>query len=716
MKSVEVETVNAPLPLKLRIQGMDCASCALKIENAIKRLPGVSDINVSYGQESLTLKFDEDRTTIATIEDKVRALGFSPVAGSASEPMRAAEAGRSPWWRTRKATLVVVIGLLCVVAALIAHLAPAFARSAWSVAAVVAVVPFARRAYAGAVSGTPFSIETLMSVAALGALLIGAAGEAATFILLFAIGELLEGVAAGKARAGIKALIALVPRDALRERNGKLERVPADALAIGDIVVVRPGDRIPADGNVSDGAADVDESPVTGESVPVAKAAGATVYAGSVSTNGELRIDVTRAAADNTIARIVHMVEAAQESKAPTARLIERFSRRYTPAAMAIALLVAVVPPLAFGAPWGTWIYRGLATLLIGCPCALVISTPAAIASGLAVLARRGLLVKGGAALETLGRIRTVAFDKTGTLTAGRPQVTDVVALVGTQDELLAKAAAVERKASHPLGAAIIAAASERALELPASFGAALTVPGQAITARLRGGFVSVGSPRYAAGQAALDDAVVAELERMEQQGKTVVVVLAGKSVEGLIALRDEPRHDAEKAVTALHRLGIATLMLTGDNRRTAEAISDVLGVRPVAELLPDAKLAEITALREHGPVAFVGDGINGAPALAAASVGIAMGGGTDVALETAEAALLRDEVAGVVELIAGSKATLTNIWQNIGLALGLKAVFLCTTLLGVTTLWMAILADTGATVLVTANALRLLGWRPPSK
>jgi Cd2+/Zn2+-exporting ATPase len=713
MKSVEVETVNAPLPLKLRIEGMDCASCALKIENAMKRLPGVSDISVSYGQESLNLKFDEDRTSVAAIEEKVRALGFTPVSGIAREPIRAggapAEAGHSSWWRARKARLVAVIGGLFAGAALVAHVAPGIAQWAWSIAAIVTIVPFARRAYAGAVSGTPFSIETLMSVAALGALSIGAAEEAAAVILLFALGEMLEGVAAGKARAGIEALVALIPRDALRERDGTLQRVPADTLAIGDIVIVRPGDRIPADGNVIGGAADIDESPVTGESVPVAKTVGAAVYAGSVSTNGELRIDVKRAAADNTIARIVHMVETAQESKAPTARLIDRFSRRYTPAAMVIALLVAIVPPLVFHAPWHTWIYRGLATLLIACPCALVISTPAAIASGLTALARRGLLVKGGAALETLGRIRTVAFDKTGTLTAGRPEVTDIVALMGTQDELLAKAAAVECKASHPLGVAIVAAARQRGLELPVSFGAALTVPGKAITARLTSGFVSVASPRYVAEQAALDGALVTRLEALEQQGKTVVVVLAGKRGEGLIALRDEPRSDAKRAVEALHRMGIDTVMLSGDNRRTANAIGGALGVRPVAELLPDAKLTEIAALREQGPVAMVGDGINDAPALAAASVGIAMGGGTDVALETAEAALLRDEVTGVPELIAGSKATLANIWQNIGFALGLKAVFLCTTLSGVTSLWMAILADTGATVVVTANALRLL-------
>ncbi|WP_244208129.1 heavy metal translocating P-type ATPase [Paraburkholderia hospita] len=551
-----------------------------------------------------------------------------------------------------------------------------------------------------------------MSVTALGAMLIGAAQEAAVVILLFAIGELLETVAARRARAGIEALISLVPRDALRERSNILERVPVNTLEIGDVVVVRPGDRIPSDGRVMDGVAEVNEAPVTGESVPVVKETGAVVFAGSISTNGELRISVTSMAADNTISRIVHLVEEAQESKAPMARLIDRFSRRYTPAAMVVALLVVIVPPLVFHADWATWLYRGLATLLIACPCALVISTPAAIASGLASGARRGLLVKGGAALETLGKIKTVAFDKTGTLTRGSPRVTDIVPVEGTRDDVLAKAAAVERKASHPLGRAIVEAASGRGLELPASFGAALTKPGESVTARLKGGFVSVGSPFYAKKQTVLDAHIAQQLEALERQGKTVVVVLSGKRVEGLIALRDEPRRDAAEAIATLQRMGVGTIMLTGDNQRTADAIGATLGVQVRAELLPDAKLAEIEAIRKKGLVAMIGDGINDAPALAAASVGVAMGGGADVALETADAALLHNRVMGVADLIALSKSTLANIWQNIGLALGLKAIFLCTTLLGVTSLWMAILADTGATILVTANALRLLRVR----
>jgi len=703
--------------LKLRIEGMDCGACAVKIENAMKRIPGVSDINVSYGQESLSLKLDTDRASPQVIEDKIRALGFTPLGGGVPGPVAGARGmGHSSrhWWKGRKAFLTLATAVMFAIAALVTHIEPTFSQWVYSAVALIAVIPIAKRAYVGAISGTPFSIETLMSVAALGAILIGAAQEAVVVILLFSLGEMLEAIAAGKARAGIEALIALVPRDALRERDGVFERVAAETLQIGDIVIVRPGDRIPSDGKVIEGSSDVDEAPVTGESLPATKEPGAAVFAGSISTNGELRVTITRTAADNTISRIIHLVEEAQESKAPTARLIDRFSQRYTPAALVVALLIATVPPLLFHAEWATWIYRALATLLIACPCALVISTPAAIASALAAGARHGLLVKGGAALETLGKIKVVAFDKTGTLTLGRPQVTDIVAVEGTADDILANAAAVERKVSHPLGVAIVAAAQTRGLDLPMSFGAALTVPGQAVTARLKGGFVSVASPRYAGEHITLAAEVVEQLGALERQGKTVVVVMSGKRIKGLIALRDELRSDAHHAIARLHHAGIRTVMLTGDNRRAAQVIGSTLGVEVKAELLPDAKLAEIRSLAQKDLVAMVGDGVNDAPALAAASVGIAMGGGTDVALETADAALLRDRVMGVVELIELSQSTRANIWQNIGLALGLKAMMLCTTLLGLTSLWMAILADTGATVLVTANALRLL--RPHRK
>jgi Cd2+/Zn2+-exporting ATPase len=707
--------MTAASTIRLQIEGMDCGACALKIETAMQRLPGVGDVSVSYASGTLALTVDEDRTPLRAIEEKVRALGYQPLGlAPAAKPALPAKRAKEIWWKSMKARLVAMTGALFAVALIAGWLMPGWDTWLFASAALISIVPFARRAISGALQGSPFTIETLMSAAALGAVAIGEAEEAAVVIFLFAVGELLETVAASRARAGIEALIDLVPRTALRlTASGETAMVSVEELALDDRVVVRPGDRVPSDGVVEEGVSEVNEAPVTGESVPVLKEAGAKVFAGSINANGELRVRITHAAADNTIARIIHMVEEAQESKAPTARLIDRISRWYTPGATVVAALIMLVPPLAFGGDWMTWVYRGLATLLIACPCALVISTPAAIASGLAAGARQGLLIKGGAALETLGKVRTVAFDKTGTLTRGHPQVTDIVALAASEDEVLAKAAAVERNVSHPLGLAIVEAATQRALAIPATFGGGLAVPGKAVTARLKSGFASVGSPRHAAEHTDVETDIRDRIHALESEGKTVVVVMSGKTIEGLIALRDEPRDDAVAGVRRLKEIGVSVVMLSGDNQRTANAIAAALGLEARGELLPDAKLAEIARLKAGGPIAMVGDGINDAPALATASVGIAMGGGTDVALETADAALLRDRVEGVADLVMLSRATLGNIWQNIALALGLKAVFLATTLFGVTTLWMAILADTGATVLVTANALRLLAYRP---
>ena len=582
-------------PLKLRIEGMDCGACALKIENAMKRLPGVSDIDVSYSLQSLSLSLDDDRTSRALIEAKIKALGFTPVAppgrGMPAHADLDSTTEGAAWWTSRKGRLVIVTGALLALATIISHFERGWSTVVFIAVALVGLVPIGRRAVASAFSGTPFSIEMLMSVAAVGAIAIGDAGEAAVFIFLFAVGELLEGVASVRARAGIKALIDVVPRTAQRVRGASVETVPVEALLVGDLVVIRPGDRVPSDELIVDGLSELNEAPVTGESTPVSKGPGATVHAGSINANGELRVEITRTAADNTIARIIHMVEEAQASKAPTARFIDRFSRWYTPAAMIVAGLIMLVPPLGFGMDWTTWIYRGLAVLLVACPCALVISTPAAIASGLASGARRGLLIKGGAALETLGKVRTVAFDKTGTLTMGRPQVTNVVPVEGSETDVLIKAAAVERGSSHPLGLAIVALAEARGLDFPKVFGGSIATPGKAVTGRLRTGFVSVGSPRHAAEQGHVPDAVRKRIEALEAEGKTVVVVSESKMLVGLIALRDEPRPDAGTGLVLLRKLGIQPVMLTGDNARTAAAIADPLGLEARAELLPDAKL-----------------------------------------------------------------------------------------------------------------------------
>jgi Cd2+/Zn2+-exporting ATPase len=615
----------------------------------------------------------------------------------------------SAWWQSQqfRFALATVIGLA--VAYGIDFVRPAWSPWLYGTAALVGAWPVAKRAFAAVRAGALFTIESLMVVAVAGALVIGEAEEAAVVVILFLIGEMLESLSAARARAGIRALADLTPRTASRERGDGTEDVPIADLRVGDVLRVRPGDRIPADGVIVSGQSTLDESPVTGESVPVFRAEGTAVLAGTVNLTASLRVRVERDAEDNTIARIIWRVEEAQESKAPTARFIDRFSRWYTPAAMLASAITIVMPPLAFGGDWHVWAYRGLSLLLIACPCALVLSTPAAIASGLAAGARRGLLMKGGAALEAMGTVRTVAFDKTGTLTEGRPKVTDLMALNGADDAALSLAASVEQGSTHPIARAILDEARRRKLEYPAA-DAVTAVAGKAVYGMVSGRRICVASPRYAASEAGdMPAAAQNAIQRWEENGKTAVVVLSGRDVMAVIAVRDEPREDARQGLAELRALGVATVLLSGDNRRTAGAIGQSLGIDVKAELLPDEKLSEIAALKSAGPVAMVGDGINDAPALAAASVGIAMGGGTEVALETADAALLRDRVGGVAELVRLSRATLANIHLNIAISLGLKAVFLATTLLGTTTMWMAILADTGATVIVTLNALRLL-------
>ncbi|WP_408872163.1 heavy metal translocating P-type ATPase [Falsiroseomonas sp.] len=734
--------MNATTRLAWRVEGMDCAGCVAKVTRAVERLPGVGDVEVNLMAERLSLSLAPGATTPEAVVKQVAALGYTattlaPAAASDRPVSEQHHAGHDhdaapashghghdhddpadaekAWWATSKAKLVWLLGGLVVGAyALSLALPERLTYPLFLAATLVALVPFGRRAWALARAGTPFSIETLMVTAAAGATVIGAAEEAAVVVLLFAVGELLENVAAGRARAGIRALADLMPRVALRLRaDGSTEQLPADRLAVGDLVLVRPGDRVPCDGTIEDGTSALDESAVTGESIPVSRGPGEAVVAGSINADGVLRVRVTRAASDNTIARIIRMVEDATASRAPTQRFIERFSEWWTPGAMIVSALVILVPPFLLGWDWGTSLYRGLAVLLIACPCALVISVPAAMASGLSAGARRGLLVKGGAALEAIGVARTVAFDKTGTLTEGRPRVTDILPAPGqTEQQVLELAAAVEQGSAHPLAKAILAEAAARGLALPAAADLA-AIPGKAVTAVIGGRLIGVGSPRHAREAGAQLGGLDKELARLETEGKTVAVLLADSTMLGLIALRDEPRADAREGIAALSALGVRPVMLTGDNRRTGEAIAVSLGLDVKAELLPDDKLREIGRLMEGGPVVMVGDGINDAPALAAASVGVAMGGGTDVALETADAAVLKDRVTGVAELVSLSRATMANVKQNVAVAVGLKGVFLVTTLIGLTGLWPAILADTGATVLVTLNALRLLGWRP---
>ncbi len=722
------------------VTGMDCASCARKVSDAVGKLPGVSDVSVALMTERLRLRLDPAQTEKDRIEQVVRSLGYGIAEKGAALPPRKGfvlpsdpamrdapgaapnirgpmEAAADPvipsgphWHQTTKGRFVLLTGALLALAWGIKLLGRG-SVGAWPfvAACLCGLFPVARRAWAALRLGHPFTIESLMTLAAAGALAIGAAEEAALVIFLFALGEVLEGVAANRARHGIRALARLVPKTAIVETDGNLREIPAARLAIGDVVRVRPGDRIPADGDILEGTGGIDESPVTGESMPRTRGPGEPVFAGSIATDAALRLRVTKAAEDNTIARIIRLVEEAEEARAPTERFIDRFSRWYMPLIVGLSALVIVVPPLAAGADWQTWIYRGLTLLLIGCPCALVISVPASIASALAAGARHGLLLKGGAVIEALAGLKQVAFDKTGTLTHGRPEVTDIIAFGQHEQEVLRLAAAVETGSNHPLAKAILRRAE--GISLPQAT-AVRAILGKGMEAEVEGKTLTIASPRFAAETASGGD-WIHRATALEGQGKTVAVLFAGGSVLGLIAMRDEPRTDAKAAILQLRALGVVPTILTGDNPRTAAAIAATLGTEFRAEMLPEDKLAAVRGLAARGGVMMVGDGINDAPALKQATVGIAMGSGTDVALETADGAILRDRVTDIASTIRLARATMGNIRQNIAIALGLKAVFLVTSILGLTGLWLAILADTGATVLVTLNALRLLAHDP---
>ncbi len=743
---------------------MDCGACAAKIETALRRMPGIDEVEVSLSSGAVTVRHD-GRAAASELQRVVTRLGFTALddavnvgtlagpgprvgslswrgdsrsasrpgrcapgagggccatsacaEGAAAAPLPSASQPRSrdaacAWWATRAGVTMLLTGAAIVLAYGVGLLAPQLERLALVAAVALGLVPIGRRALVNARYGTPFSIEMLMTIAAVAAVAIGAEAEAAAVLLLFLIGELLERAAANRARAGIHSLTALMPKTARRESgDGRSEEILAERLAIGDTIQVRPGDRIPADGIVLSGRGGVDESPLTGESVPRPKGPDDSVHAGTINCESLLRVRVTADASDNTIARIVRMVEEAQEKKAPTARFIERFARYYTPLVVLVATLVAIAPPLFAGAAWVDWIYRGAALLLIGCPCALVISTPAAIAAGLTAGAREGLLIKGGAVLEELGRITLVAFDKTGTLTLGRPRVTDVLA-VGAADRaaVLADAAALSAGSSHPVARAILAEASASGVA-PSRVDDLVALPGKGVAALHAGGRSLFLGSLAAAAERAVPWSLAAA-EPLVAEGKTISVLVRDREPLGLIALRDEIRPDAQAGIAGLRRLGIEALMLTGDSRAVAERVGEHVGIPAHAELLPEDKLQLVKAHQARGRrVAKVGDGINDAPALAAADVGVAMGGGTEVALETADAASLHGRVADVAAMVALSRRTLGVVRQNLALALGLKLVLLFTTIGGATGLWAAVLADTGATVLVTANALRLLG------
>jgi Cd2+/Zn2+-exporting ATPase len=678
---------------------MDCPSCAKKIETAVGGIPGVERAAVLFATEKLVV--DAGHDVSQKVQAAVEKAGFVLLGagGTKAQP-------ENGFWK--EYGLLISLVVMMIVSYGIEQLSPALGRIAFIATTLVGLAPVVRQAWNLTRSGTPFAIETLMSIAAIGALFIGATEEAAMVLLLFMIGELLESYAASRARKGVTALMALVPEDAVVVENGQRRTVAVSSLMPGQIIEVAPGARMPADAELLADGISFDESALTGESVPVERQSGEKVAAGSLVVDRVCQLRVVSEPGNNAIDRILQLIEEADERRAPIERFLDRFSRYYTPAIMLFSLLVILVPPLLFAQPWDTWVYRGLTMLLIGCPCALVISTPAAITSGLAAATRRGALIKGGAALEQLGRVTTIAFDKTGTLTQGTPQVTDVVALSDTQtDQILTLAAAVEVGSHHPLAQAIVRNVADKKLVMLTADDRQAKA-GVGVEGVVNGALVQVMAPTKLP-QDALSEDALAQIHALESAGKTVVVVIQAQQPIGVIALSDTLRADAVEALAQLKKMGISGVMLTGDNPRAAAAIASKLGIEFRAGLLPADKVDALTALSQKADTAMVGDGINDAPAMKAASIGIAMGSGSDVALETADAALTHNRLTGLPEIIALSRATHANIRQNITIALGLKAVFMVTSLLGLTGLWLAVLADSGATALVTANALRLL-------
>jgi Cd2+/Zn2+-exporting ATPase len=567
-------------------------------------------------------------------------------------------------------------------------------------------------------------INLLVVIAAIGASTIGEWVEASAVVFLFGVAEWLEGWADRRARRATEALLELAPKIAVVKREGRFTEVPVDQVALGETIATKSGMAIPLDGVVVVGESSVNQAPITGESVPVDKKPGDTVFAGTINEEGALEVEVTKTTGDTTLARIIRLVAEAQEQKAPTQRFVDVFARYYTPAVTVMAMLVFLVPPLVADGDWNTWLYRACVLLIIACPCALVISTPVSIVAGLTALARRGVLVKGGAHLETVGRLKALALDKTGTITEGKPRVLGVELLnSATLHQVLGVAAAIDEHSSHPLAKAVVAHAKGQnvAYERASNYQAR---SGRGAEGVIAGHAYFVGNHRYAHELGVCSESVETRLAAIEARGQSVVVVghrphdgCEGE-VLGIIAIGDTLRPEAKAAVSALHAAGLErVVMLSGDNQRTANYIAQLVEIDEArGDLLPDDKVAAVKSLREkHKVVGMVGDGVNDAPAMATATVGIAMGAaGTDAAIETADIALMQDQLGKIAETIHVARRTLGIIYFNITFALGLKALFLVLTLLGHASLWLAIMADTGATLLVVANALRLLAESKP--
>jgi Cd2+/Zn2+-exporting ATPase len=691
------------------VSGMDCSDCARTVEAGVRQLPGVGQAAVSFAAGTLTVVPADGRLNRAAVVAAVEQAGYG------AQPRTDVTTPASvPIWRRRRLVETAIAAVLWAAGFMAEQSGVPRIASAMPMLAAMAVAgyPVARAAWF-ALKARRADMNLLMTIAAVGAVAIGEWDEGSSVLILFAIGLTLQTLTIERTRRAIQALVRLAPAEATVRRDSGEVRVPVAAVAVGETVIVRPGERLPVDGVVVAGRSAVDQAAITGESIPVTVEPDAIVFAGSINGDGVLEIRSTKPAGDTTLARIIHLVEEAQSARAPAQAFVDRFAAVYTPAVVATAFMIATLGPLIAG-DFRAWFFRALVLLVVACPCALVISTPVALVAAIGSASRRGLLFKGGAAIEALAAVRTIAFDKTGTLTAGRPGLTDVVPFAGhSADAVLAQAAAVERFASHPIAAGIVRAAAERGLTIP-MVTAAEGVPGLGARAVVGPQTITVGNRR-------LFDQLPGEIDRqvtaLESAGKTAILVGTATNLMGLLGVADPVRPASADVIASLRSLGLRTVMLTGDNRTIAGRIAARAGIEDVrAELLPEDKARAVAELQQSGPVAMVGDGVNDAPALAAAAVGIAMAAaGTDVAIEAADVALMGDDLTQIPVAVRLARRTLAIIRQNVAASLLVKLAFIALTFVGVTNLWLAVLADMGMSLLVTLNSLRLarIGDRP---
>lgn len=700
-----------------RVEGFSCANCAGKFERNVKEIPGVQEAKVNFGASKISVT---GHASIAELEEagafenlKVRLDGKQ----SRQEEVEDKESD-IPFYKKYStllyAILFMILGFL---SSYINGENNLITILLFFSSMIIGGLPLFKVGFQN-LSRFDFDMKTLMTVAAIGGAIIGEWGEVALIVVLFAFSEELERFSMDKARQSIRSLMDIAPKQALVRRNGHEQMIHVDDIMIGDTMIVKPGEKVAMDGIVTGGHSSVNQSAITGESVPIEKAIDDEVFAGTLNEEGFLEVEITKLVEDTTIAKIIHLVEEAQGERAPAQAFVDTFAKYYTPIIMIIALLVIVIPPLLFGQAWEKWVYQGLAVLVVGCPCALVISTPISIVSAIGNAAKKGVLIKGGIYLEEMGSLNAIAFDKTGTLTKGKPVVTDFHLFNDQIDKknLLAIVTAMENYSQHPLASAIIRQSEEMNISykdiLIENF---TSITGKGIQGTVEGRTYYIGSPSLFEEILGLhfERHVVDQISALQEQGKTAMVIGTETDLLAVIAVADKVRESSKETIKKLHDMGIQhTIMLTGDNRGTAKAIGNEVGVTDIqAELMPEDKLDYIKQLRkEYKNVAMVGDGINDAPALAASTVGIAMGGtGTDTALETADVALMGDDLSKLPFAIKLSRKALNTIKMNITFAIVIKLVALLLVIPGWLTLWIAILSDMGATVLVALNGMRLM-------